>query len=114
MERDKDVIGLSADSQRYLAEIEELGWFSEGQDVARFALSFAVRANIGAGNASQVETRWASGNFDKTGELRAVLGALYPECDTPVRLMEYMVNEGLRLIHSQVSAEGHGLRELLA
>jgi len=113
MERDKDVIGLSADSQRYLAEIEERGWFAEGQDLARFALSYAVRANVGAGNASQVETRWASGNFDKTGELRAVLGALYPECDTPVRLMEHLVNEGLRLIHGRLAVESIGPKDLL-
>lgn len=89
MERDKDVIGISAESQRYLKELEERGWFNEGQELARFALAYAVRASTPARNASQVETRWASGNFDKTGEIRAVLGALYPDCKTPVRLMEH-------------------------
>jgi len=113
MERDKDVIGLSAESQRYLKELEERGWFNEGQELARFALAYAVRANTPAGNASQVETRWASGNFDKTGEIRAVLGALYPDCKTPVRLMEHLVNVGLSLLHSGVTREGKGPAELL-
>lgn len=113
MERDKDVIGLSAESQRYLKELEERDWFKEGQELARFALAYAVRANTPAGNASQVETRWASGNFDKTGEIRAVLGALYPDCKTPVRLMEHLVNVGLRLLHSGVTREGKGPAELL-
>lgn len=113
MERDKDVIGLSAESQRYLKELEERGWFNEGQELARFALAYAVRANTPAGNASQVETRWASGNFDKTGEIRAVLGALYPDCRTPVRLMEHLVNVGLGLLHGGVTRQGKGPAELL-
>ena len=113
MEHDKDVIGLSAESQRYLKELEERGWFNDGQELARFALAYAVRANTRAGNASQVETRWASGNFDKTGEIRAVLGALYPGCKTPVRLMEHLVNVGLSLLHSGVTRDGKGPAELL-
>lgn len=113
MERDKDVIGLSAESQRYLKELEERGWFSEGQELARFALAFAVRAETPAGKASQVETRWAAGNFDKTGEIRAVLGALYPDCKTPVRLMEHLVNTGLRQIYERVTTGAAGPAELL-
>lgn len=113
MERDKDVIGLSTDAQRLLKEIEERGWFSEGQDLARFALAFAVRAKTPAGHTSQVETRWAAGNFDKTGEIRAVLGALYPDCTTPVRLMEHLVNIGIALLHEKVTVEGMGPADLL-
>lgn len=113
MDGDKDVIGLTADSQRYLQEMEDRGWFAEGQDIARFALAYAVRANAASGNAKQVETRWAAGNFDKTGEIRAVLGALYPNNSTPVRLMEHLVNEGLRMLHSRVTSDNVGPAELM-
>lgn len=113
MERDKDVIGLSSEGQRFLKDLEERGWFSEGQELARFALAYAVRAETPAGNTGQVETRWAAGNFDKTGEIRAVLGALYPDCATPVRLMEHLVNVGLSLLHQRVTAEGKGPADLL-
>ena len=113
MEGDKDVIGLTAESQRYLQEIEDRGWFAEGQDVARFALAYAVRANTPSGDAKQVETRWAAGNFDKTGEIRAVLSALYSENTTPVRLMEHLVNSGLRMLHAKLASGNVGPADLL-
>ena len=59
------------------------------------------------------ETRWAAGNFDKTGEIRALLAALYPSCETPVRLMEHLVNEGLRLIGTRIRSEGVNPADLM-
>lgn len=97
-ERDRKSIGLTTETQVILTELEERGWFSEGQDIARFCMSYAIRAGVGDGATSATETRWAAGNFDETGEIRSLLNALYPECETPVRLMEHLVNEGLRLV----------------
>jgi hypothetical protein len=31
--------------------------------------------------------------------------ALYPDCATPVRQMEYLVDEGLRLVNERVSVD---------
>lgn len=98
MERDRESIGLTPASQVIMAEIESLGWFTDAQDVARFSLGYAVRAAVSEGSMTGTETRWAAGNFDKSGEIRSLLTALYPSCDTPVRLMEYLVNEGLRML----------------
>lgn len=113
MERDRETIGLTAESQSILARIEERGWFAEGQDIARFCLAFAVRAKVAESSTADTETRWAAGNFDKTGEIRALLAALYPNCTTPVRLMEHLVNEGLRLVGARVESNVMGPAELM-
>jgi hypothetical protein len=104
MERDKDSIGLTPENQRTLADLEKIGWFKEGQDIARLALALAVRAGHPSGVTADTETRWTAGLFDKTGEIRVVLAALYPECRTPVRLMEHLVNEGLKLLAARVKS----------
>ena len=113
MERDRDSIGLTPESQRILSDLEHRGWFLEGQDVARFALSYGIRHGVQEGTAKGTETRWAAGNFDKTGEIRAALAALYPDCRTPVRLMEHLVNEGLRLIAERLRSDEIGPAELI-
>src|SRR3954451_15319936 len=111
MERDRDTIGLTAESQAILADLESRGWFLEGQDIARFSLAYAIRAKVPEGTTPGTETRWAAGNFDKTGEIRALLAALYPSSETPVRLMEHLVNEGLRLIAARARSESFGPAE---
>lgn len=113
MERDRRSIGLTAETQANLAEIEERGWFLEGQDIARFCMAYAIRRKVPEGVATGTETRWALGNFDETGEIRALLTALYPDCDTPVRLMEHLVNEGLRMVAVRVRSEAVGPAELM-
>jgi hypothetical protein len=113
MERDRESIGLTVAAQATLADLEERGWFIEGQDIARFCMAYAIRAKLPEGVTAGTETRWAVGNFDKTGEIRAVLAALYPDCETPVRLMEHLVNEGLRLVGTRVRSEAVGPAELM-
>ncbi|OIP63724.1 MAG: hypothetical protein AUK30_08055 [Nitrospirae bacterium CG2_30_70_394] len=113
MERDRESVGLNPETQAILAELEEHGWFLEGQDIARFCMAYAIRAKITEGATAGTETRWAAGNFDKTGEIRALLAALYPSCVTPVRLMEHLVNEGLRIVAARVRSEAIGPAELM-
>ena len=113
MEKDRESIGLTEEGQSILADLEAQGWFQEGQDIARFCLAYAIRAHTAEGVAVGTETRWAAGNFDKTGEIRALLAALYPSCRTPVRLMEHLVNEGLKMIAVRVRSESAGPAELM-
>lgn len=103
-ERDRESVGLTDESQVLIGQIEATGWFQEGADIARFCLAYAVRAGVPDGATPGTETRWAAGNFDKTGEIRALIGGLYPDCQTPVRLMEHLVNEGLRLVGERLAA----------
>jgi hypothetical protein len=102
---DRDTVGLTAESQVLLQEIEARNWFRDGQDIARFCLGFAVRAKVPGGLTSNTDTRWSAGNFDKTGEMRALLAVLYPEAAMPVRLMEHLVNEGLKLVAAKVRSD---------
>lgn len=111
---DLDTIGLTTDTRAALTELEAKGWFQDGQDIARFCLAYAIRAKVPAGITEGRTTQWAAGNFDKSGEIRALLAALFPECDTPVRLMEHFVNEGLRMVAERVRSDGVGPAELLA
>jgi len=113
MDRDRESIGLTPANQRVLADLEERGWFAEGQDVARFCMAFAIRAKVPEGATQGTETRWAAGNFDKTGEIRTLLAALYPNCSTPVRLMEHLVNEGLQMVAARVASDQVGPAELM-
>jgi hypothetical protein len=113
MEHDRESIGLTAETQAMLAEVETKGWFPEGQDIARFCLAYAIRAKVAEGSTSGTETRWAAGNFDKTGEIRSILMALYPACQTPVRLMEHLVNEGLRMVVARLRSEDIGPSQLM-
>lgn len=113
MERDKKGIGLTPDAQAILAEIEERGWFIEGQDIARFCMAYAIRAKVPEGVTTGAETRWSLGNFDETGEIRALVSALYPACETPVRQIEHLVNEGLRMVATRIRSDAVGPADLM-
>lgn len=103
---DRDTIGLLPENISRLAHIEERGWFAQGQDIARFCLAYAIRANVPEPEdySSGTQTRWAAGNFDSTGEIRSLLAALYPDCRTPIRLMEYLVNEGVQMVSARINS----------
>jgi hypothetical protein len=104
---DRKQIGLSEDGTATIAMLTvRLGWFSEAQEAGRFALAYAVREGVVEGEvAVPVETRWSADGFDPTGEIRTLLRATYPENKTPIRLIEYLIDEGLRRIAAKV-AEG--------
>jgi hypothetical protein len=104
MAEDRRQIGLTESGKRAVARLtEELGWFREAQEACRFALAYAVREGVPAGSADeQVETRWAADGFDPSGEIRTVLRSCYPESSMPVRLMEYLIAEGLRRIDAGI------------
>jgi len=110
---DKKSVGLTPETQAILAELEQTGWFLEGQDIARFALAYAIRHGVADGTTENTETRWAVGNFDDSGEIRIVLAALYPQCETPVRLMEHLVNEGLQLLIARTRSGAVGPSDLM-
>jgi hypothetical protein len=111
---DKKSVGLSPEMQVILAELEQTTWFLEGQDIARFALAFAIRNGVADGTTKNTDTRWAVGNFDASGEIRTVLAALYPQCQEPVRLMEHLVNEGLQLVSTRVQSGTIGPADLMS
>lgn len=110
---DKKGIGLTADAQKQLKVIMDRGWFAHGQDAGRLAFAYAVAAGVHPRGLEGIDTRWATGNFDPTGELQTLVAALYPESKTPVRTIEALVNEGMALLHERVSKENAGPVEVL-
>lgn len=101
---DRKQIGLTEDGKAAVGMLtERLGWFAEAQEASRFALAYAVREGAKEGSTTgSLETRWSADGFDPTGEIRMILRATYPENATPVRLMEHLIDEGLRRITAQV------------
>src|SRR5690606_17254083 len=114
---DKVALGLTPLAQQQLEALTAKGWLDDEQHAGRSCLACGVRADAGAGVVSGVKTTWASGNCDPSREIRAVIQTLYAECETPVRLMEYLVHEGLRLVTDRLESvdgpeeflERHGL-----
>src|SRR3954451_4349904 len=97
---DRQSVGVTQRGSDLLEQLTDLKWFPEAQDAARFCLAYAIRANVPAGTTEGTATRWTVSLFDSTGEIRTLLAALYPDCGTPVRLMEHLVNEGLLLLEA--------------
>ena len=103
-DEDRKQIGLTDHGRATVARLtENLGWFDEGQDAGRFALAYAIKAKIEPGNtAAAVETRWSPDLFDPSAEIRLILRAMYPDTTMPIRLIEYLINEGLRRIAARI------------
>jgi hypothetical protein len=103
-EADRKQIGLTGDGKDAVAMLlERLGWFAEAQEACRFALAYAIRGGVTAGSVTgPLETRWSADGFDPTGEIRSVLRATFPTNTTPVRLMEHLIDEGLRRITAEI------------
>ena len=112
-DQDRSTIGLTPEAVRQLEDIQLKGWFDDAQDVARFAAAYAIRANVAPGAASGVDTRWAIGLFDRTGEFRALMATLHPDIPTPVRALEHLTNDGLKLVHERLVGRGESPSALL-
>lgn len=106
-EQDRKQIGLTDKGKATVSRLtDDLGWFDEAQAAGRFALAYAVRAGVEPGRVNvPVETRWSPDLFDPTGEIRRLLRTLYVDTVMPVRLMEYMIDEGLRRIALRLDHE---------
>jgi len=110
---DKVDIGLNGTGREDLQRVTDTGWFADDQDAGRFCVAYAIRAGVQAGETAGTRTTWASGNFDPAGEIRQLVQVFYPDCDTPVRLIEHLAHEGLRLVRSRIEAGVDGPEELL-
>jgi len=113
MEADRKVIGLTQDSQAFLEQLQAKDWFSEGQDIARFCLAYAIKVGPKPGSTTGVDTRWSISGFDQTGEIQALVCALFPDNSAPVRAIESFVNEGLRLVNERLIHGGDTLADLM-
>lgn len=108
MTDDKRTIGVTEAAGAVLDLMVDQGHFADGIDAAKFAMASAI--NAGAGNddfgVEGTSTKWNVGSFDPDGQLRSLLAALFPDTDQPYRLLEYLIDEGLRRIREHIDLEG--------
>ncbi len=101
---DKKTIGITSENESVLTSLAAEGVFSSEIEAAKFAMAHAVEAGVPRGTTEGAGTKWNVGSVDSDGTLRAVIEALFPDEGQPYRLVEHLINEGLRLLD-----KGNGL-----
>ncbi|MBX7536225.1 hypothetical protein K3175_11215 [Qipengyuania sp. GH1] len=97
---DKRTIGITRANEHSLAALVEAGGFGSELDAAKFAMAHAIEQGTEVGSADGANTKWNVGTVDSDGGLRALVEAVYGVIAEPYRLIEYLINEGLRLLDS--------------
>ena len=93
---DKKTVGITPANERVLGALVAEGLFGSEIEAAKFAMARAIDNRVERGTAEGAETKWNVGSLDPDGALKAVVQALYPEETMPYRLVEHLMNEGLR------------------
>ena len=94
---DKKTIGVTSANERVLASLAAEGLFASEIEAAKFAMAYAIDKGVTRGTTDGAGTKWNVGSVDSNGALRAVVEALFPDETQPYRLIEHLMNEGLRL-----------------
>lgn len=95
---DKRTLGVTAGNEETLLNLVEVGAFASELDAAKFAMSLAIQRGAAQGVTEGAGTKWNVGTVDPDQSLRAIVEAIYPDVKEPYRLVEFFMNEGLRLI----------------
>ena len=95
---DKKTIGITSPNERVLSSLVAEGLFASEIEAAKFAMAHAIEAETARGTTEGAGTKWNVGSVDSDGALRAVVEALFPDENQPYRLVEHLMNEGLRLL----------------
>lgn len=98
MSDDKRTIGITAANAPVLDALVKDGHFGSELEAAKFAMAHAARSGVPVGQAEGAGTKWNVGTVDGDGSLRAVVEALYPDASEPYRLVEHLINEGLKML----------------
>jgi hypothetical protein len=100
MSTDKVTIGITSENRDVLSRLMAEGHFGSELDAALFAMAYAIRAGVGTGVSEGPNTKWNVGSVDGDGKLRTLVNALFPAVSEPFRLVEYLMNEGLKRLQS--------------
>ena len=99
---DKKTIGLTPVGEKAMEKLMQQGCFKDMMDAAKFAMSVAIRANDAPDAVEGVSTIWNVGSFDSDGQIRQIIPVLYPECETPYRAAESLIDKGLLKLLARV------------
>ena len=97
---DKRTIGVTPANEHSLAALVAAGAFSSELDAAKFAMAHAIEQGTEVGTVEGLNTKWNIGTVDADASLRALIESFYGAVAEPYRLIEYLINEGLRLLDS--------------
>lgn len=99
MSADKKTVGITSGNERTLDALVTAGQFGSEVEAAKFAMAHAIEQGVARGVSEGAGTKWNVGSVDADGGLRAVVEALFPDEPQPYRLIEHLMNEGLRLLN---------------
>jgi hypothetical protein len=115
MIEDKKTIGLTPENRSVMDRIMEIGFFRDQKDAAMFAMAYAIGQATRPGNSEGAGTIWNVGSLDPDGEIRILIGNLFPDTSTPYRLLEFFVNAGLTQLGERMDKEpGMEITDFLA
>ena len=110
MTEDKRTIGVTETADRVLAVMIEQGHFADGIDAAKFAMALAINSKANANErdltVESTTTKWNVGSFDPDSQLRSLINALYPDINQPYRLLEFLIDDGLRRVSEHIESVG--------
>jgi hypothetical protein len=97
---DKRTIGIATNNLEVLQNLVTSGYFASEIDAAKFAMSVAIKNQCSLGATEGAPTKWNIGSIDPNGTLSSLIQIFFPQCDEPYRLVEYLMNEGLKSLKS--------------
>lgn len=104
--QDKTVIAVTPDIEETLKRVEDCGSFGDRMDVAKLAMSVAIRKNLALARSSGRNTRWNVGGFDKDGAIAITLRLLFPSEAQPYRLAEDLIEAGAKYLNELLQVDG--------
>jgi hypothetical protein len=102
MSGDKITIGMTKTNDSLLNQIVSAGRFADEMDAAKFAMAYAIKNGTRTGTTTGTGTKWNVGSFDRDGSLKSLVEELWPDNTEPYRLIEHLMNEGVRQISSAI------------
>jgi hypothetical protein len=99
---DKKTIGVADNRAPTLDRMVASGRFEDAIQAATFAMAIAIDAGGEVGTVIPAvegsSTKWNVGSFDNDRMIETLLRSLFPDVSVPYRLLEYLIDEGLRIV----------------
>jgi len=104
MATDKKTIGITKANAAPLADLVAAGKFSSEMDAAKFAMAYAIKEGNTQGTTDGAETKWNVGSIDPDGSVKSLVEALCVDVSEPYRLVEHLMNEGIKMLKAKLNA----------
>lgn len=109
---DKNTIGPTEENRQVIESLLQTNLFGDMMDIAKFAIAYAAKNGAQPVDSPSGSTMWNVGSFDRDGQLKLAVQALY-NTDTPYRTAESLMNTGLSMIGKLPRLEDIDIVDLL-